>query len=159
MGAPDLIARFSALGLRLTREGEGIRVAPRSALTDEARNLIRAHKAELLEALDEQEQFIFAPPGDAANDEEAIKERAAIMGVENGLNDATALKEARWQADRERAWRAFLLNAERVLRAPEAQRETLLIQYQAEATRRYGAATGRDMARSMASWITARAVH
>jgi hypothetical protein len=48
MGAPDLLARLSGLGLRLTREGDGIRVAPRSALTDETRNLIRAHKAELL---------------------------------------------------------------------------------------------------------------
>jgi hypothetical protein len=37
--------------VRLTREGEAIRAAPRSALTDEARSLIRAHKAELLAAL------------------------------------------------------------------------------------------------------------
>jgi hypothetical protein len=51
MGAPDLLARLSALGVRLSREGDGIRVAPRSALTDEARTLILEHKAELLAAL------------------------------------------------------------------------------------------------------------
>jgi hypothetical protein len=46
-----LLARLWALGVRLTREGEAIRAAPRSALTDEARDLIRAHKAELLAVL------------------------------------------------------------------------------------------------------------
>lgn len=51
MGAPDVLARLSALGVRLTHEGEVIRAAPRSALTDEARALIRAHKFELLAAL------------------------------------------------------------------------------------------------------------
>lgn len=51
MGAPDVLARLSALGVRLTREGEVIRAAPRSALTDEARALIRAHKSEILATL------------------------------------------------------------------------------------------------------------
>jgi len=51
MGAPDLLALLSALGVRLTREGDAIRATPRVALTDEARTLIRAHKAELLAAL------------------------------------------------------------------------------------------------------------
>ncbi len=53
MSAPDVLARLSVLGVRLTREGEAIRAAPRSALTDEARALIRAHKAEILVALRE----------------------------------------------------------------------------------------------------------
>jgi hypothetical protein len=51
MGAPDVLARLSVLGVRLTREGDAIRAMPRSALTDEARALIREHKAELLETL------------------------------------------------------------------------------------------------------------
>ena len=51
MGAPDVLARLSALGVRLSREGEAIRAVPRSALTEEARDLIRAHKTELLAAL------------------------------------------------------------------------------------------------------------
>lgn len=78
MGAPDLIARLSALGLRLAREGDGIRVAPRAALTDEARTLIREHKAELLAAL----------PADAGNDPlpdaeaEARRQRVLAMLAE-----------------------------------------------------------------------------
>jgi len=51
MGASDLLARLSALGLRITREGTVLRAAPKSALTDEARAIIRANKAELLAAL------------------------------------------------------------------------------------------------------------
>jgi len=53
MGTPDVLARLQALGLRLTRQGDAIRAAPRSALSDETRGLIRAHKAELLQALPE----------------------------------------------------------------------------------------------------------
>lgn len=159
MGAPDLIARLSALGLRLAREGNGIRVAPRSALTDEARDLIRAHKAELLAALAEPQIFTFDPPSDPANDAEAVAERAAILAVENGWNDATALEEARRQADRERCWRAFLRNAACVLAAPESDREALLARYRAEAQARYGERTALDMAQSLASWVQARAVH
>jgi hypothetical protein len=159
MGALDLIARLSALGLRLTREGDGIRVAPRSALTDEARDLIRSHKAELLAALADPELFTFAPPGDPANDAEAVAERAAIMAEANGWDDARALQEARWQADRERCWRAFLRNAERILAAPEGYREALLARYRAEAERRYCEHTARDMALSLASWVRARAMH
>lgn len=159
MGAPDLLARLSALGVRLSREGDGIRVAPRSALTDEARTLIREHKAELLTILGTGELFIFAPPGDPANDDEALQERAAIMAEANGWNDATALKEARWQADKERCWRTFLRNAARILVAPEAEREGLLAQYRAEADRRYGERTGADMGTSLRGWVEARAVH
>ena len=105
------------------------------------------------------ELFIFAPPGDPANDDEALQERAAIMAEANGWNDATALKEARWQADRERCWRTFLRNAARVLAAPEAEREGLLAQYRAEADRRYGERTALDMAQSLASWVRGRGVH
>ena len=109
--------------------------------------------------LAEPELFTFTPPGDPANDDEALQERAAIMAEGNGWDDATALREARWQANRERAWRAFLLNAERILAAPAAKHGALLTRYQAEAARRYGEATGRDMAASLRSWIEARRVH
>lgn len=79
MRAPDLLARLSALGVRLSREGDGIRVAPRSALTDEARTLIREHKAELLAAL----------PADAGDDPlphaaaEARRQRVLAKLAEN----------------------------------------------------------------------------
>lgn len=51
MGAPDLLTHLSTLGIRLTPDGDLIRAAPRSALTDETRKLIREHKAELLAVL------------------------------------------------------------------------------------------------------------
>jgi hypothetical protein len=51
MGTPDVLAHLSRLGVRLMREGDALVAGPRSALTDEARGLIRAHKAELLAAL------------------------------------------------------------------------------------------------------------
>lgn len=52
MGAPDLLARIAAAGIRLKPLPDGrIWVEPRAALTDELRALIRSHKAELLQAL------------------------------------------------------------------------------------------------------------
>jgi hypothetical protein len=103
--------------------------------------------------------FEFTPPGDSANDDEALQERAAIMAVENCWDDIRALKEARWQADRERCWRAFLRNAARVLAAPAHEREGMLGRYHAEVARRYGERTARDMALSLHGWVRARAVH
>jgi len=73
MGAPDLLARLSALGLRLAREGEAIRAAPRSALTDEARDLIRTHKAELLAALTNE--------GDPLPDPAAESRRQRVLAM------------------------------------------------------------------------------
>lgn len=102
------------------------------------------------------EHFTFSPPADAANDAEALLERAGIMAEGNGWDHATALQEARWQADRERAWRAFLRNAERFLAAPRQDWVGMLAQYQAEAAARYGGATARDMAGSLRKWIEAK---
>lgn len=159
MGAPDLLHALQGQGLRVWAEGERLLVAPKARITDEARRLIREHKAELLAALAEPELFTFSPPGDPANDDEALRERTAIMAEANGWDDATALQEARWQADRERCWRAFLRNAARVQAAPEAEREALLARYRAEAERRYGERTARDMAQSLASWVRGQGVH
>lgn len=115
--------------------------------------------AERGDALLDPDLFTFAPPGDPANDDEALRERAAIMTEGNGWTDAQALKEARRQADRETCWRCFLRNAARVLAAPEGERAGLLARYAAEASRRYGEATGADMAASLLGWVRARAVH
>jgi len=52
MGAPDVLARLSEIGVTLSTEAGALVARPRSALTDEARELIRAHKAELLAALE-----------------------------------------------------------------------------------------------------------
>ena len=101
----------------------------------------------------------FSPPGDSANDDEALRERVAIMMDGNGWDATRALQEARWQADKERCWRTFLLNAKRVVDAPKTKREALLAQYQIEAIRRYGPSTGSIMAESLRDWVTARRVH
>jgi hypothetical protein len=105
------------------------------------------------------EVFCFSPPGDPANDDEALQERVAIMMESNGWDAAKALQEARWQVDKERCWRGFLHNAQRVLDAPAHQRDALLTLYQVEAARRYGQAAGENMAGSLSAWAKARAVH
>jgi hypothetical protein len=52
MGAPDILGLLAAQGLTLRPRPDGnLIVSPRRLLTDEARQLIREHKAELLEAL------------------------------------------------------------------------------------------------------------
>jgi hypothetical protein len=106
-----------------------------------------------------RDPFDFTPLGDPTNDDEALRERAAIIAEASGWNNARALQEARWQSDRERCWRTFLRHAGRVQAAPEAQREAILAAYEAGAIRRYGEATGAEMARSLASWVRARGVH
>lgn len=105
------------------------------------------------------ELFTFSPPGDPANDDEALQERVAIMMEGNGWDEVTALREARWGADRERCWRGFLLNAQRILDAPRAQREGLLGRYRREARERYGEATAACMATSMTAWIAGRGLN
>ena len=105
------------------------------------------------------EMFSFSPPSDPANDDEALQERVAIIMEGNGWDEATALREARWAADKERCWRAFLANAKRVLEAPAGQREGLLAQYQTEASGRYGGQTGAVMADGLRTWVKEGRVH
>ncbi len=105
------------------------------------------------------EVFNLIPAGDPANDDEALQERVAILMEGNGWNEATALREASRDADRERRWQPFLLNAKRVLDAPAAHQEALLARYRVEAVRRYGQAAGANMACGLRAWVTARAVH
>lgn len=125
--------------------------------------VIREHKPAILAALQEAanapEVFCFSPPGDPANDDEALQERAAIMAEGNGWDAARALQEARWQADKERCWRGFLLNAQRVLEAPTHKRDALFTLYQIEAGRRFGQVAGANMAEGLRAWVKARAVH
>ena len=51
MGAPDLIEHLKRLGLTLTLDGDELRAGPKTALTDETRDFVREHKAELVAAL------------------------------------------------------------------------------------------------------------
>ena len=119
--------------------------------------LLREHKSGIVAILEEatRESFDFNPPSNPANDDEALQERVAMM-MESGMDEATALQEARWNADRERCWRGFLRNAQRVLDASLSQREDLLAQYRKEAIRRYGDVTGDNMADSLRAWVTTK---
>ena len=65
MVAVDVLAELSALGVRLSREGDALLAGPRSALTDAARALIREHKAELLRALPAAPGHATEPQGEA----------------------------------------------------------------------------------------------
>lgn len=52
MGAPDILGLLPARGLRLRPTPDGnLEVSPRRLLTDDTRQLIREHKAELLQSL------------------------------------------------------------------------------------------------------------
>ena len=44
----SVLVRLSALGIRVPADGSQLRVAPRSVITDEVRQLVRIHKDELL---------------------------------------------------------------------------------------------------------------
>lgn len=53
MGAPDVLARLAAEGIRLSPLPDGrLWVEPAELLTDELRGLIRAHRADLIAAID-----------------------------------------------------------------------------------------------------------
>lgn len=55
MATPDILARIQQAGIRLEPLPDGrIKAAPSAALTDELRDLIRANRAEILAALDQQ---------------------------------------------------------------------------------------------------------
>jgi hypothetical protein len=73
-----------------------------------------------------------------------------------GMDPAQARQEARWQTDRERAWRAFIANVRRILEAPLGARAALLTQYRAEAASCYGAAAATQMHATMRRWIEAQ---
>jgi hypothetical protein len=65
MGARDLLESLSRAGLTVSLDPTGgLRVAPRTTLTDELRGLIRAHREELLEALSRQDVHADTPTDD-----------------------------------------------------------------------------------------------
>lgn len=58
MGAPDLLKRLLAVGVRLWADGDTLIAEPRKALTDELRGLIRENKPELLALLTDRDDRI-----------------------------------------------------------------------------------------------------
>ena len=166
MNPETILQRSTAEGVTLALTATGlIRATGDKLAVSRWTPVIRANKPGIVailqavndvEAIDRSvEVFCFTPPGDHGNDDEALQERVAIM-MESGMDEATALQEARWNADRERCWRGFLRNAQRVLDASLSQREDLLAQYRKEAIRRYGDVTGDDMADSLRAWVTTK---
>ncbi|MEW8318759.1 MAG: hypothetical protein AB2660_16565 [Candidatus Thiodiazotropha sp.] len=51
MHIDQVITQLAGMGVKLEIEGDSILASPRTALTDDARELIRYHKPELLDAL------------------------------------------------------------------------------------------------------------
>ena len=155
-------ARAQGVGLVLSPAGT-IKATGERAAVNRWLPIIREHKPGILAALREAgnapEVFCFSASRDIANDDEALRQRVAMMMQSNRWNEGAALREARWQADRERAWRAFQRNAQIVLAAPAHQREGLLAVYMAEAAKRYGRAAGEIMLVGLRSWVRARGVH
>ena len=79
MGAPELLHHLRGAGLVLTvTPAGGLHVAPREALTDDLRAVIRAERDSLVRALDAEAQ------------REAFEERAAIMEFDGGMTRADA---------------------------------------------------------------------
>lgn len=156
MGAADVLQVLRARGLTLTAEGENVRVGPKTALTDELRDLIKKHKADLLVELGQASRtalFDFGGPTDPASGAEALAERTAIMMEANGWERTTAFQEATWAADRERCWRRFLAHAEAIRAAPMASREVLLADYRTAAAAAFDGTTASYMAATMKDWL------
>ncbi len=102
MGALDLLNSLQKRGLRLSATGECLRAEPKAAITDEARNLIRAHKAELLAAL--RQSRLESMTEECA---EFYAERAAIAQYDGNLSLEQAEAEAQIATGRYRrdCWR------------------------------------------------------
>jgi hypothetical protein len=77
MNAADLLLDIERRGIRLEAHGDRLRYHPRSALTPDLLDRLKAHKAELLEAI------------------ERFEERAAIMEFDAGLSRPEAERLAR----------------------------------------------------------------
>ena len=100
--------------------------------------------------------FSFIPPADPVADGEALEERAGIIAEGCGLDQATALREARLCIERARAWSGFIADVGRFLAAPVADRAGLLARYRTEAAARYGEGAARTMAAEIRNWIAVR---
>ncbi len=99
MSAPNVLAYLSRIGVRLTREGDALVAKPRSALTEDARVMIRAHRNELLAALstDAGDGRLSDPSAEAEAVEdlrEHFEERASILEFDAKLPRPDAEREA-----------------------------------------------------------------
>jgi hypothetical protein len=100
--------------------------------------------------------FSFLTLVDPEAEREALEERAGIIAEGCGIDQATALREARLCIGRARAWSTFIANVGCILAAPEADQAGLLVRYRTEAAASYGEETARTMVAEMRNWIAAR---
>jgi hypothetical protein len=89
--------------------------------------------------------FAFLAPVDPEAEREALEERAGIIAEGCGIDEATALREARLCIARARTWSTFIANVRRILAAPVINQPDLLARYLAEAAARYGEETARTV--------------
>jgi|GEM_PF-4774727 len=66
MGAPELVLQLRCEGLTLLAEKQNILVGPRHLLTDHRRDLLRAHKAEVLPILPRRSWRVILPDREIA---------------------------------------------------------------------------------------------
>jgi|GEM_PF-4680134 len=80
MSAQPILNELLSCGFTLFIDGELLKVSPASSLTDELRQKIRAHKAELLEVLHDTQKDTYIE-----DYTELFQERAAIAEYDGGL--------------------------------------------------------------------------
>jgi hypothetical protein len=122
----NLLVALQRMGLRIEVQAQALRVSPKAHITPGMRRLIQRHRVHLLLAAAQAKEFQFAPPTPTA-------------GIEQAQCAAT------WAKDRERAARAFWRNVKCVMNAASNHRDGLLLLYEREAGRRYGAEVARYM--------------
>ncbi len=62
MGASEILQQLARSGLRLSLDGENVRVEPKAAITPEVRDLIRHHKPGIVAALQRGSSAGTVPP-------------------------------------------------------------------------------------------------
>jgi len=97
MNATEILAEISANDCRACIEGENILLSGPRLLPRAIVNQIREHKAELLKMLASSDAGTIPPltPGERADIDEAIDERAAIQEYDGGLPRPEAERQAR----------------------------------------------------------------
>jgi hypothetical protein len=100
--------------------------------------------------------FSFTPPVDPEAEREALEERAGIIAEGCGIDQATALREARLCIGRARAWSTFIANVGRILAAGEADQASLLARSRTQAAASYAHEPARTGAAETQHRIAAR---
>jgi hypothetical protein len=93
MDAHPLLGRLRREGFTLTRNGDKIMVAPRSRLTDELREAIRQHRAEILAALATMEAFAAAIRSGALQQCQACRHFTKLIPADG---DKLGVPDAGW---------------------------------------------------------------